>query len=102
MCFANAANGRGVSLYRLRLESFELKVFEMGLIVSLEIRIQLMRSLTRNLMIRIGMLPRNDGMRLHFMNYQTLRIFSTLAASSNMIKNTLELDTSWLAMQTVR
>lgn len=33
---ANAANGRGVSLYRLRLESFELKVFEMGLIVSLE------------------------------------------------------------------
>lgn len=33
---ANSANGRGVSLYHLRLESFELKVFEMGLIVSLE------------------------------------------------------------------
>jgi hypothetical protein len=51
-----------------------------------------MRSLTRNLMIRSGMLPRNEGVRLHFMNYQTLGIFSTLAASSTMIKNALELD----------
>jgi len=33
---ANAANGTGVSLYRLGLEPFELKLFKMGLIVLLE------------------------------------------------------------------
>jgi hypothetical protein len=34
---ADAANGTGVSLYRLGLEPFEFKVFEMGLIILLEI-----------------------------------------------------------------
>ncbi len=33
---ANAANGTGVSLYRLGLKPFELEVFKMGLIVLLE------------------------------------------------------------------
>ena len=33
---ADAANGTGVSLYRLGLEPFEFQVFKMGLIVLLE------------------------------------------------------------------
>jgi hypothetical protein len=37
-----------------------------------------------NLMIRYGMLPRIEGLRLHFINNQTPRLFSALAASSNM------------------
>jgi hypothetical protein len=36
-----------------------------------------------NLMIRYGMLPRIEGLRLHFINNQTPRLFSALAASSN-------------------
>lgn len=43
----------------------------------------MMLSLTRNLIIRRGMIPRNEGLRLHFINNQTLGIFSALAASSN-------------------
>lgn len=42
-----------------------------------------MFSLTRNLMIRTGMFPRNEGLRLHFIKYQAPRLFSALAASSN-------------------
>ena len=40
-------------------------------------------SLCRNLMIRRVMFPRSEGVRLHFINYQTLGFFSALAASSN-------------------
>jgi hypothetical protein len=40
-----------------------------------------------NLMIRYGMLPRIEGLRLHFINNQTPRLFSALAASSNMELN---------------
>ena len=46
-----------------------------------------MFSLTRNLMIRIGMFPRNEGLRLHFIKYQAPRLFSALAASSNQRVN---------------
>jgi len=42
-----------------------------------------MLSLTRYLMIRREMLPRIEGMRLYFINNQTLGFFSALAASSN-------------------
>jgi hypothetical protein len=42
-----------------------------------------MLSLSRNLMIRGGMLPRSEGLRLHFINNQTPGFFSALAASSN-------------------
>jgi hypothetical protein len=44
-----------------------------------------MLSLTRNLMIRSGMFPRNEGLRLHFIKYQASRLFSALAASSNLV-----------------
>ncbi len=42
-----------------------------------------MVSLTRNLMIRRRMLPRNEGLRLHFIVNQAAGLFSALAASSN-------------------
>jgi hypothetical protein len=42
-----------------------------------------MMPLACNLMIRYGMLPRIEGLRLHFINNQTPRLFSALAASSN-------------------
>ena len=46
-----------------------------------------MLSLWRNLMIRDGMFPRIEGLRLHFISEQTLGVFSALAASSNMALN---------------
>ena len=42
-----------------------------------------MVSLTCNLMIRRGMSPLKEGVRLYFMNYLPFGIFSALAASSN-------------------
>ncbi|MGZ8908208.1 MAG: hypothetical protein ACXW1U_21105, partial [Methylobacter sp.] len=41
--------------------------------------------MTRNLMIRRGMVPRIEGLRLHFINNQALGLFSALAASSNRV-----------------
>jgi hypothetical protein len=53
-----------------------------------------------NLMIRYGMLPRIEGLRLHFINNQTPRLFSALAASSNILldkrNNRLEISTDFL------
>lgn len=46
-----------------------------------------MVSLTSNLMIRRGMSTLKEGVRLHFMNYLPIGIFSALAASSNMALN---------------
>ena len=43
----------------------------------------MMMSLTGNLMIRRGMIPRYEGVRLHFINIQASRPFSALAAPSN-------------------
>ncbi|OAI26370.1 hypothetical protein A1355_18940 [Methylomonas koyamae] len=45
----------------------------------------MMVSLTRNLMIRRGMSPLKEGVRLHFMNYLPIGMFSELAASSNRL-----------------
>jgi len=43
-----------------------------------------MLSLWRNLMIRRGMIPRSEGLRLHFINNRALGLFLRVAASSNI------------------
>ena len=45
----------------------------------------MMMSLTGNLMIRRGMIPRYEGVRLRFINIQASRPFSALAAPSNKL-----------------
>jgi hypothetical protein len=44
----------------------------------------MMFSLTRNIMIRRGIFPRIEGVRLYFINNLRLGFFSALAASSNL------------------
>jgi hypothetical protein len=41
-------------------------------------------SLSSNLMIRRGMIPRSEGLRLHFINNRVMRLFLRVAASSNI------------------
>jgi len=43
-----------------------------------------MVSLAGNLMIRRRMVPRSEGLRLHFIVNQEAGLFSAIAASSNM------------------
>jgi hypothetical protein len=47
----------------------------------------MMVSLPCNLMIRRGMVPRSEGLRLHFIVNQEAGLFSAIAASSNMALN---------------
>ena len=40
--------------------------------------------LSSNLMIRRGIIPRSEGLRLHFINNRALGLFLRVAASSNL------------------